>query len=150
MAEVGFYILSTDSVQQRYAFACKLIEKAYRSGHFCYVLTDTIEQSRYLDDLLWTFRAGSFIPHQLYDGAILPALIVNGKSKVILIGTLKAPDHWQDTIINLSSHCPEDYDHVGRIFEILDDSETTKEPGRFRYRQYQESGLNITIHKMVQ
>ncbi len=150
MAEVSFYILSSESTQQRYAFACKLIEKAYRSGHICYVLTDTQEQSRFLDDLLWTFRAGSFIPHQLYDGATPPTQVAKGKAKVTLIGTLKAPEHWQDTIINLSSHCPEDYDHAGRIFEILDDSEATKGPGRNRYRQYQESGLNITTHKMRQ
>ena len=73
MPEVSFYILPSESQEERYLFACKLIEKAYRSGHFCYVLTDDAEQSQILDDLLWTFRAGSFIPHQVYTGE-LPAL----------------------------------------------------------------------------
>jgi len=68
VAEVSFYILPTESLDDRYLFACKLIEKAYRSGSFCYVLTDSAEQSRIIDDLLWTFRAGSFIPHQIYTG----------------------------------------------------------------------------------
>ncbi len=142
MAEVSFYILPSESTQERYEFACKLIEKAYRSGCFCYVLTDSAEQSRIIDDLLWTFRAGSFIPHQLYTGK-LPDFV-----KVILIGSLNAPENWQKTVINLSSHCPEQFDNIERILEILDNSEAAKELGRNRYRHYQQSGMHITIHKI--
>lgn len=142
MAEVSFYILPSESTQERYEFACKLIEKVYRSGCFCYVLTDNAEQSQKIDDLLWTFRAGSFIPHQIYTGE-LP-----GIEKVILIGSLNAPDNWQKTVINLSSHCPEEFDKIERILEILDNSEAAKELGRNRYRQYQQSGVNITTHKI--
>jgi len=141
VAEVSFYILPTESLQDRYLFACKLIEKAYRSGSFCYVLTDDAEQSRIIDDLLWTFRAGSFIPHQIYAGE-LPDI-----EKVILIGSLDAPEHWQKVLFNLSSHYPELGPQTGRILEILDNSETTKEAGRNRYRQYQKSGMMITTHK---
>lgn len=142
MAEVSFYILPSESLQERYLYACKLIEKAYRSGHFCYVLTDSIKQSQHLDDLLWTFRAGSFIPHQLYTGEI-PDF-----EKVILIGSLDAPEHWQKTIINLSSQCPKNFESAGRIVEILDNSEETKELGRNRYRLYQQSEIIITTHKI--
>ena len=101
MAEISFYVLPSESLQERYLFACKLIEKAYRSGHFCYVLTDSAEQSQIIDDLLWTFRAGSFIPHQIYTGK-LPDF-----EKVILIGSLDAPENWQKTVFNLSSHFPD-------------------------------------------
>jgi DNA polymerase-3 subunit chi len=142
MAEVSFYILPSESLQERYLFACKLIEKAYRSGHFCYVLTDSIKQSQHLDDLLWTFRAGSFIPHQLYTGEI-----PNFK-KVILIGSLDAPETWQKTIINLSSQYPKSFDLAERIIEILDNSEEAKELGRNRYRHYHQSGIAITTHKI--
>ena len=142
MAEVSFYILPSESMQERYEFACKLIEKAYRSGCFCYVLTDDAEQSQKMDDLLWTFRAGSFIPHQLYTGE-LPAI-----ENVILIGSLKPPANWQKTLFNLSSYCPEEFDKFGRVLEILDNSERTKVAGRDRYRKYQQSGMNITTHKI--
>jgi DNA polymerase III subunit chi len=148
MAEVSFYILPSESTQERYLFACKLIEKAYRSGHFCYVLTDSAEQSQKIDDLLWTFRAGSFIPHQIFTGEIPFIPNATGKCNVILIGSLKAPEEWQKTIINLSSHYPEELDKIERILEILDNSEATKENGRNRYRQYQQSGMNITTHKL--
>ncbi|MDO9268379.1 MAG: DNA polymerase III subunit chi [Methylobacter sp.] len=141
MAEVSFYILPSESLQDRYFFACKLIEKAYRSGSFCYVLTDSAEQSQIIDDLLWTFRPGSFIPHQIYTGE-LPEL-----EKVILIGSLNAPEHWQKVLFNLSSRYPAVGSQTERILEILDNSETTKEAGRNRYRQYQQSGMTVTTHK---
>ncbi len=141
MAEVSFYILPTESLQDRYLFACKLIEKAYRSGCFCYVMTDDDEQSQLIDDLLWTFRAGSFIPHQIYTGD-LPNI-----EKVILIGSLTAPEPWQHTLFNLSAHYPDPGPQTERILEILDNSETTKVAGRDRYRQYQKSGMTITTHK---
>lgn len=141
MTEVSFYILPTESLEDRYLFACKLIEKAYRSGSFCYVLTDDAEQSRIIDDLLWTFRAGSFIPHQIYNGEP-PEL-----EKVILIGSLAAPDHWQKILFNLSSHYPDLGAQTERVLEILDNSETTKEAGRKRYRRYQQSGMTVTTHK---
>lgn len=137
MTEVSFYVLPTESLKERYLFACKLIEKVYHSGQFCYVLTDDAEQSQAIDDLLWTFRAGSFIPHQLYTGDI-PAL------EQVLIGPLPAPAQWQKTVINLSSQCA----NAERVLEILDNSEATKAGGRDRYRHYKEAGHNLTTHKM--
>jgi len=142
MPDVSFYILSSESLQDRYLFACKLIEKAYRSGHYCYVLTDNAEQSQKIDDLLWTFRAGSFIPHHIFTGE-LPAI-----DKVVLIGLLPAPANWQQTVVNLSSACPQASGQAARILEILDNSEVSKAAGRDRYRQYQQSGLMITTHKI--
>jgi DNA polymerase-3 subunit chi len=148
MPEVSFYLLPSRSRQERYLFACKLIEKAYRSGHFCYVLTDSAEQSEIMDNLLWTFRAGSFIPHGLYTNETASLPRAEWERNVILIGTQKAPEYWQKTVINLSSQCPQDLAQIERIMEILDDSEETKTAGRQRYRQYQQLGLTVTTHKI--
>ncbi len=158
MPGVSFYILASESLLDRYLFACKLIEKAYRSGHYCYVLTDNAEQSQKIDDLLWTFRAGSFIPHQIFTGE-LPGIAKDGvyaassqgasavSDNIILIGSLPPPVKWQKIVINLSSACPQAFEQTERILEILDNSETTKTAGRQRYRDYQQSGMAITTHK---
>ena len=142
MPDISFYVLPTESSQERYLFACKLIEKAYRSGSFAYVLTDSIDQSQLIDDLLWTFRAGSFIPHQQYKGE-MPEV-----DNVVLIGSNNPPEKWLKTVINLSSETPQDFLKADRILEILDNSEVTKTWGRSRYRQYQLAGLEITTHKL--
>ncbi|MDD5273990.1 MAG: DNA polymerase III subunit chi [Methylovulum sp.] len=143
MPEISFYLLASGSLHERDVFACKLIEKAYRSGVACYVLTDHAEQSQRLDDLLWTFRAGSFIPHQIYDGQLPEA------ATVTLIGHSPAPQGWRHTLINLSTHCPDDFLQWARILEILDNNEATKAAARQRYRQYQQAGVSITTHNMA-
>lgn len=137
MAEITFYVLPTESQQERNLFTCKLIEKAYRSGSFCYVMTDTPAQSQRIDDLLWTFRPGSFIPHQQYTGDI-PSI------PQVLIGSIAPPEAWQKTVLNLSSHCVE----AERTLEILDNSEATKSTGRQRYQQYKQARHTLTTHKM--
>jgi len=142
MAEVSFYILSSALLQERYLFACKLIEKAYRNGQFCYILTDNDAQSQLLDDLLWTFRAGSFIPHEIYTGQ------APSTDKVILIGSVKAPEHSQGLLFNLSTKYPEGISKTKRILEILDNCEVTKIAARNRYRQYKQAGMSVTTHNM--
>lgn len=142
MPDISFYILPTESLKERDLFACKLIEKAYRSGVACYVLMDDAGQSQRFDDLLWTFRAGSFVPHQLYEGQT-PEF-----SNVTLIGLQAPPDAWRHTVLNLSAQCPENFQTLGRILEILDNGETTKAAGRQRYRHYQQAGIEIATHKL--
>jgi DNA polymerase-3 subunit chi len=142
LPEVSFYVLATQDQQQRQDFACKLIEKIYRSGYFPYVLTDSAEQAEQIDNALWTFRAGSFIPHQIYRGEI-PAF-----TGTILIGSENIPDGWQKIVVNLSSLYPPTTAPTERILEILDNSEECKQAGRQRYRHYQQAELAITTHKM--
>lgn len=139
--EVVFYVLGSSSQHERQDFACKLIEKIYRGGKFCYVLTDTSEQANEMNTALWTFRAGSFVPHQIFHGD-LPTY-----PNTILIGGNRIPESWQKVILNLSTHFPALHPANERILEILDNSEASKQAGRQRYRHYRETGLQITTHK---
>lgn len=140
MVEVSFYVLSSTGMQERYRFACKLIEKAYRSGCFCYVQTDSPQHSHTLDELLWTFRPNSFIPHQIYQGET-PEF-----PNTVLIGNQPAPGQWQKTILNLASNPPADLSNTERLLEILDNNEQLKEMGRQRYRYYKQLGLSLQTH----
>lgn len=142
MPEVKFYILSTDSQEQRQRFACKLIEKIYRSGQNCFVMTDSEQQSQLLDDLLWSFRATSFIPHQIQKQE------APGVENKILIGHQAAPEQWQSNLLNLSSNYPKQLNNTQYILEILDNSEQCKAAGRLRYRQYQQANFKIETHQM--
>jgi DNA polymerase-3 subunit chi len=143
MAEAIFYVLATESQIERQRFACRLIEKIYRNGQYCYVLTDSVRQSQQMDDLLWTFRAGSFVPHSLYQGD------VPTNSNEILINGEPIPENWLAIIVNLSSQPPKQFAQCEKIVEILDSSENSRKLGRQRYRFYQQAGLEITTHNMA-
>ncbi len=138
MANASFYILPSRSTPARYLYACKLIEKAYRLGQFCYVYTDSQQQSQQLDDLLWSFRKGSFIPHQVYNDTV-PEF-----EQTVLIGDQAAPENWQKLIINLSTQYPDFLTETTRVLEILDDNDAVKQAGRQRFRQYKKDGLETT------
>ena len=137
MPEISFYVLSSDEERLRSFFCCKLIEKAYRQGVFCYLLTDSDSQTRMLDNLLWTFRPNSFIPHEIYSGT-LP--IMNNR---VLIGSLEPPDNWKKLVVNFSSHRLKDLVKTERLLEIIDNHPQRKQEGRNRYRDYQQQGLEI-------
>ena len=142
MPEISFYILSSTGMHERYRFACKLIEKAYRSGSFCYVLTDTEAHSHTLDELLWTFRPNSFIPHQIYQGE-MPQF-----SNTVLIGNQPAPLQWQKIILNLASNPLADLSNTEKVLEILDNDEQIKTLGRQRYRYYKQLGIELITHNI--
>lgn len=142
LPKVNFYVLSSQSEQGRQLFACKLAEKAFRLGFKAYILTDTRQQAQQLDTLLWTFRANSFVPHEIYQSD-LPSL-----TNAVIIGNQQAPEAWQHTLINLSTFCPEHIHQSEQIFELLDNDETHKLAGRKRYRLYQQQGITPNTHKM--
>ena len=142
LPKVNFYILSSQSEQGRQAFACKLAEKSFRLGFKTYILTNSLQQAQQMDKLLWTFRANSFVPHEIYQHS-LPST-----ANAIIIGTQQPPAPWQHTLINLSTHCPEKIELAEQIFELLDNDETQKQAGRLRYRQYQTLGITPNTHKI--
>lgn len=139
--EVVFYVLASSSQPERQDFACKLIEKIYRGGQFCYVLAEHEQQAAEIDKLLWTFRAGSFVPHQLFKEN------VPDYPNSVLIGGTEIPQGWKNIIVNLSTHFPPTAEPTERIVEILDNSEDSKRAGRLRYKHYQDAGLEIVTHK---
>jgi len=142
MPEVVFYVLGTESLYDRCFFACRLIEKAYRNNQFCYVLLDSPEECQRLDDMLWTFRAGSFIPHQIFTDTF-PEMTLQ-----VLLGTVNAPQGWQNVVVNLSSKLPHRWQDVTRVLEIVDNREASKIIGRQRHTAYKQAGATIATHKI--
>ena len=125
-------------MQERYRFACKLIETAYQKGSFCYVQTDSPQQSHTLDELLWTFKPNSFVPHQIYQGK-LPEF-----PNTILIGNQPAPEQWQKVILNLTNYFPlVPLNNAEKILEIIDNNAPLKELARERWRYYKKMGLKL-------
>ncbi|MDH5455573.1 MAG: DNA polymerase III subunit chi, partial [Gammaproteobacteria bacterium] len=65
MARVDFYVLAAADERARHMLACKLAEKAWRLENTVYIHAKDRADAERLDELLWTFRDGSFVPHGL-------------------------------------------------------------------------------------
>ena len=62
---IDFYVLPATDVGARLYFTCRLTEKVYGMQHRIHAHMGSSGQARELDELLWTFRQGSFLPHSL-------------------------------------------------------------------------------------
>ncbi len=62
---IDFYVLPATDVGARLHFTCRLTEKVYGMQHRIHAHMGSSGQARELDELLWTFRQGSFLPHSL-------------------------------------------------------------------------------------
>ncbi len=142
MPKVRFYVLPSASQEARLLFTCKVLEKVFRQQKTCYVLSDDENQGKALDERLWTFRAGSFVPHEIYQG-IRPR-----SANAVLIGVGQPPEAWMQVLVNLSERLPENLERYEKIFEILSNDETSKRLGRQRYRLYQQLGLDLATHTL--
>lgn len=137
MTQVDFYILQQP--QQRALFTCRLAEKIYRLGSSVYIQTADAEQAQALDELMWTFSSGSFIPHECA-ASDTPA------QSPIVIGFRDDPQMTADVLINTSDELPAAYKNFARVAEVVDGTDTAKAKGRDRFRLYRERGEQLETH----
>lgn len=142
MGQVNFYTLSSAEPEAALQFACRLTEKVRELGHRVYIQAATPAQARTLDDLLWTLRPGSFIPHVLLEDTATPL------TEVVTVATLPAPAEFTEVMINLT-HTPCDrHAQFIRINEIIAADADSISNGRERYRYYREAGVTLETFKL--
>ncbi len=140
---VDFYVLKTAAAEQRWAFACRLTEKAYLRELRVVIVNDTTADARALDDLLWTFNERSFIPHQLFLNEQAPDPIV----KVYLTAPPAAAPP-ADLLVNLTDRLPEQWERYPRIAEIIDSGEERRRLGRERFKSYRDLKVPLETHQL--
>jgi DNA polymerase-3 subunit chi len=138
---VDFYLLSAAEPASRLHFACRLAEKAYKLKNNVYAHTTSEAEAGQLDELLWTFREGSFVPHGLL--ADQP-----DARTPVQIGTPEQATTQGELLINLSAAAPTFAANFARVAEIVDNSEASKQAARERFKQYREMGLEPTTHNI--
>ncbi len=141
MTRVDFYLLPDADTGGKHLAACKLTHKAYRLGHGVYILTGGPEESEQLDRLLWTFSAGSFIPHGIHPHTSGPPLPV-------IIGHSEPPAAANSVLISLTSQAPAFFDRFDRVAELVGASEEDRARGRERFRFYRERGHPPQTHQL--
>lgn len=141
MPRIDFYILPDDSPKGRPLLACRLAEKAYGLGHRVYIHTISPEQAQALDDLLWTFRPGSFVPHALYP-------VIDNEIPPVLIGWEENLEVAAEILINLTHQVPTIFERFQRVAELVDQDEQTLSKSRERFRFYRERGYTPQSHKL--
>ena len=134
MTRIDFYLLSKPQPGARQKLACRIAEKAFGLGHRVHIHTASKEETTRLDDLLWTFRDGSFVPHETDPAQPSPRAVTIG--------------HDCEVLINLDSEVPLFFSRFERVAEILDQNPHTRQQGRERYRFYRDRGYDLNTHEI--
>jgi DNA polymerase III subunit chi len=140
---VDFYVLKSAAAQQRWAFACRLTEKAYLRDLRVVIVNDSPADTRVLDDMLWTFNERSFIPHQICLNAQAP----DPATKVYLTALPMATPA-ADLLVNLTDRLPEQWERFPRIAEIIDADDERRRLGRERFKSYRDLKVTLETHQL--
>ena len=141
MTRIDFYILENQDPRSQDKLACRITDKAWQQQHKVYIHTNTLAQSQQLDDLLWVFQDGSFLPHSLYQTDI-------ARDTPVLIGHDHEPEHINDVLINLADDVPPFYSRFQRVVELVGGDETMKQKARDRFKYYRDRGHAIETHNL--
>jgi len=130
--KVEFYVLPSSQPADRLNAACRLAHKAWRAGFMTFIrCTDTAQQSE-LDELLWTFRKPSFIPHDVYTE--------QAKAAVIL-GIDQPPPFSAGVLINLHHELSNHLNCFSRVIEIVNQEPELLNSSRKNFIRYREQGF---------
>ncbi len=143
---VSFYVLDNTATTTRLGYTCRLVEKAYKLQNRIHTHATDVAMAQALDALLWTFRQGSFVPHELLTPDSPPvAPVTIGSAE----GDSQAAPPDGDLLINLADDVPAFFMRYARIAEIIDGSPAGREAGRARHRFYRDRGLDPETHEVA-
>ncbi len=120
--------------------ACRIAEKAWQQGHRVYLLTASAQAAAAMDDLLWTFKQSSFIPHARIGG--------EDDGCPVLIGDVDQAPSGTDVLINLTDSVPACAQHCARVADLVAGDAAARQAGRERYRHYRDSGAELRSHEV--
>ena len=139
MAQVDFYVLDRVDEHARNTLACKLAEKAWRLENTIHIHTMTQADAMHLDELLWTFRDGSFVPHEIAG---------SGSGAPVSIGYGDAAVEARDLLITLCDEIPPFAESFPRVAELVSSEENCRQKSRERYATYRANGHKLETYKI--
>ena len=129
----------------RLRLACRIAEKAYLAKNRVVVFCDDTTLLPRVDELLWTFGDGSFVPHDVVtrEGAPCDAPVV------LTAGPLPAePFAGGDgsVLVNLGNSVPACFERFARVAEFLDARPEARSAGRERFKAYRARSIDPQTH----
>lgn len=136
---VDFYVIEGAAATARLRVACRLAEKAYLASQRALIWHTDRAELEALDELLWTFADGSFVPHEW--------LTPNAAAQApVLLSAGSPPTGPVDFVVNLAADAPPFLHLSRRIAEIVDGDEGRRQAGRARFKAYRELGIVPKTH----
>jgi DNA polymerase-3 subunit chi len=144
---VDFYVSGEAGEAARLRLACRIAEKAYLAQQRVLVYCDDGALLPRVDELLWTFGDGSFVPHDTVasEGAPCEAPVA------LTAGPLPADPFVtaeRTVLINLANDVPSFFERFSRVAEFLDARPEVRSAGRERFKAYRARSIEPQTHNV--
>lgn len=128
-------------------YACLQAANYYRRQNKVFVFTPDEATAHKIDELLWSFDADSFVPHNLAGEG--------PKQGAAVEISCHAPTNRRPILINLSSTVPNFANQFSQIIDFVPVNETLKQQARDRFRTcrqwgFQTESQNITTTSLTE
>ena len=130
--KVDFYVYELSDYQFYQRLVCNLVEEAYNQENNILLLCENEESCETFDELLWTFKDVSFIPHEKkLNNKILTQHINVTKKKHSLI------------LMNLTYSFPDFLETHDRVIEMSGYDEDSRQKARLNFKRYKTMNFEI-------
>ena len=141
MATIQFYHLTATPLARALP---KLLEKATAGGFRSLVLAADDDAVSGLDELLWTYDAGSFMPHGM-------ASKPHAQRQSILLSTEPTDTNNPNLLLVTDGRTAEAPDNFARVLDIFDGRDDTQvQNARTRWVHYKNAGHTLTYLKQTE
>jgi DNA polymerase-3 subunit chi len=138
MTRIDFHV----NVQDRLAYACRLVRKIYRSGRPVVVCCDDPERLAAFDRELWVFDPQDFVPHVMADDGLAAETPV-----LLAVSPDGLPRH--EVLVNLGDATPQGFARYERLVELVGAGDPDRSHGRERWRFYRDRGYLLEMHDVA-
>ena len=138
MTHINFYRIN-GGLDDAIKLACQLTEKALQQGMMVLLHAEESNVSEQLDQLLWSFKPSSFIPHKLEDTP----------TEAISISHHDNPGEHHGLLINLGNSTPNWFSRFEKTIEIVYDDQQVIEQKREQYGFYKNRGYPMKYHDLT-
>jgi len=145
--QVDFYVLA-ESAPSAEQLACRLSLMAWEQGHRVSVLTPDENAARSLDELMWNYPAGRFLPHERTG----PGLGTEGQGDAVwaapvsIVASADLVGADRDVVVNLGDTAVPQPGRFRRLLEIVPAAPHMREASRDKFRHYLRLGLRPVKH----
>ena len=139
--QVMFYLLEDENLATANdigsLFHCACLQAAYfyRQKQKVFIYTKDQDKAHDIDEMLWTFNANSFVPHNLQGEG--PSY---GSAVEI---SWQNPTGRRPVLINLTDTAPDFSGQFSRVIDFVPSDEVLKQSARERFKAYRQLGFEV-------
>ena len=141
MPRADFYLIDKPRFREEpLLLVCELAKRGYAANLPILVLARDTAQAEALDDLMWSFDADEYLPHQI------AGMDEGDEDTPILIATPDMDLPARPLLINLRDAAPAG--SFERVLEVVPADPSARGPLRERWKHYQALGFDLKKYDM--